>query len=80
MDRLEPALLLVAFLALAILGFAFLELGHLNTEAKYDVALKRDDAILAEVRADEVRLCVAAKSTGDQTIIKILCPPPGGKP
>ena len=32
------------------------------------------EALLKRVEADERRICVAAKATGDQPIIKILCP------
>ena len=32
------------------------------------------EALLKRVEADEHRICMAAKATGDQPIIKILCP------
>jgi len=47
----------------------------------YDhAAIQRHALLLKRVEADEQRLCVAAKSTGDQTIIKILCSASGGPP
>ena len=32
------------------------------------------EALLKRVEADEHRICMAAQATGDQPIIKILCP------
>lgn len=74
MKTIDPALALIALLALVIVGFAFLEVGHHANEANLAAAINRDDALLREVRSDEAKYCVAAKASGDQAIIKIVCP------
>ncbi len=80
-DRPElPALLLVILLAVGLLAFAILEVGHQGTiqqlrqQAQANVqAIQRDDALLREIRRDEKRYCAAAKAAGVQPIIKIVC-------
>lgn len=76
---------LVLALALCVLGFAFLELGHLSNEAKFQAqaavqsranaaAIAKDSSILAEVRRDEAAYCAAAKLSGNPAIVAVVCP------
>lgn len=75
----------VAFLAVVLvyaLVASILITGRIARVDQFLVAQERADrqtilsheALLKRVEADEHRICVAAKATGDQPIIKILCP------
>lgn len=84
MRRLDPTLLLVLLLALAALGFAYLEVGHqatiraLQRQAEVNAAaIRQNQALLQEVRSDEARYCAAARLGGDARIIAVVCPKAG---
>lgn len=81
MSELGLVRLMVVVLAVAMGAFSFLEIGHLRTEQLLlqqqtinTKALQNDNQILAEVRADEAKYCLAARASGDAAIIKIVCP------
>ncbi len=80
MRRLDPALAMVFLLAVAVLGFALLEVGHQATiralqhqAAINAAAIKQGDALLQELRSDEARYCAAARLGGDARIIAVVC-------
>ena len=75
----------IAFLAVVLvyaLVASILITGRIARVDQFLVAQQRADhetilsheALLKRVEADEHRICMAAKATGDQPIIKILCP------
>ena len=77
-------MLLVLLLALAALGFAYLEIGHqatiraLQHQAQVNAAaIRQNQALLQEVRSDEARYCAAARLGGDARIIAVVCPKAG---
>lgn len=84
--RRDPALGFVALLAVLILMFALLEVGHLQNIANLQqqarantAAIREVKALLQELRSDEARYCAAAKLGGDPHIIAVVCPPGGSK-
>jgi hypothetical protein len=82
-EVLGPVVMLGAFI---LTGVAFWQLSVVVQRIQRDevtiAALQRADhaaiahhaALLREVRADEARICAAARESGDTPIIRILCP------
>jgi hypothetical protein len=53
---------------------------QIQAQVKADhAAIQRHAQLLKRVEADEARYCRAARASGDQQIISIVCPT-GGKP